>query len=48
MNVNDLVVQGAKPLLFQDTYTCGKLDPDVAVEVVKGICDGCRYDNCFP
>lgn len=42
MNVNDLVVQGAEALLFLDTYSCGKLDPDVAVEVVKGICSGCR------
>jgi len=44
MNVNDLIVQGAEPLLFLDTYSCGKLNPDVAVGVVKGICAGCRSD----
>lgn len=42
MCCNDLIVQGATPLGFLDTYSCGKLDPDIAVEVVKGICEGCR------
>ena len=42
MNVNDLITQGAEPLLFLDTYSCGRLDPEVAVEVIKGICAGCR------
>ena len=46
MNVNDLVVQGAEPLAFLDVYSCGKLDPDVALEVVKGICAGCREACC--
>lgn len=42
MNVNDLVVQGAEPLLFLDYFACGKLAPDVAAEVVKGIAAGCK------
>ncbi|HWK01074.1 MAG TPA: phosphoribosylformylglycinamidine cyclo-ligase [Xanthobacteraceae bacterium] len=42
MNVNDLVVQGAEPLLFLDYFACGKLTPDVAAEVVKGIAAGCK------
>jgi len=46
MNVNDLVVQGAEPLLFLDYFACGKLDPEQAAEVVKGIAAGCRQAGC--
>ena len=46
MNVNDLVVQGAEPLFFADTYTCSKLDVDIAEQVIKGLCAGCREANC--
>ena len=46
MNVNDLVVQGAEPLFFTDVYSCSRLDVDVATNVVKGICDGCREAGC--
>lgn len=46
MNVNDLVVQGAEPLFFTDTYTCSTLDVDVAEQVIRGICTGCREANC--
>ncbi len=42
MNVNDLVVQGAEPLFFLDTLTFAKLNVDVAVKIVEGICAGCR------
>jgi phosphoribosylamine--glycine ligase/phosphoribosylformylglycinamidine cyclo-ligase len=41
MNVNDLVCQGAEPLLFLDYFACGKLDVDVACDVVKGVAHGC-------
>ncbi|KAK4692984.1 phosphoribosylamine---glycine ligase, partial [Lecanoromycetidae sp. Uapishka_2] len=46
MNVNDLVVQGAEPLTFMDTYTCSKLDVDIAEQVIKGICTGCIMAGC--
>lgn len=42
MCVNDLVVQGAEPLLFLDYYATGKLEPKVGVEIVRGIAQGCR------
>ena len=46
MCVNDLVVQGAEPLFFLDYYATGKLDVDVASDVVKGIADGCVQSGC--
>ena len=46
MCVNDLVVQGAEPLFFLDYYATGKLDVDVAADVVKGIADGCEMSGC--
>lgn len=46
MNANDVVVQGAEPLFFLDYYSCGKLDVDVAADVVKGIAEGCKMADC--
>src|SRR5208282_1978901 len=46
MSVNDLVVQGAEPLFFLDYFACGKLDPAVGAEVVKGIAAACREAGC--
>jgi len=46
MNVNDLLCCGAKPLFFLDYFACGKLDVDVAEQVVKGIVNGCKQSNC--
>jgi len=46
MNVNDLIVQGAEPLLFLDYFACGKLQPDVAADVVRGIAEGCQEAGC--
>lgn len=46
MCVNDLVVAGAEPLLFLDYYATGKLNVDVAANVVDGIGTGCEYAGC--
>ena len=44
--VNDILVQGAKPLFFLDYFGTGQLSPSVVVEVVKGISEACRNAGC--
>ncbi|MDZ4798674.1 MAG: phosphoribosylformylglycinamidine cyclo-ligase [Bryobacteraceae bacterium] len=44
--VNDIAVQGAKPLFFLDYFATGKLDAGVAADVVEGIARGCTSNKC--
>ncbi len=46
MCVNDIVVGGATPLCFLDYFSVGKLDIEVATEIVEGIAEGCRQAKC--
>ena len=46
MCVNDLLAQGAEPLLFLDYFATGKLDVEAATQVVAGIAEGCRQAGC--
>ncbi len=46
MCVNDLICNFGEPLFFLDYYATGKLDVDVASEVIKGIGAGCKEAEC--
>jgi phosphoribosylaminoimidazole synthetase len=46
MCVNDLIVQGAKPLFFLDYIAVGKLDLNKTKKILKGIFRGCRISDC--
>ena len=46
MCVNDIVCQGAKPLIFLDYIATGKIDPDTVADIVKGVSDGCKTAGC--
>lgn len=46
MCVNDIAVQGARPLFFLDYFSTGKLDTETAVSVIKGIGEGCKQAKC--
>ena len=46
MCVNDVIVNGAKPLFFLDYLAMGKLDPDLALEIIEGIAEGCKQASC--
>jgi phosphoribosylformylglycinamidine cyclo-ligase len=46
MCVNDIAVHGAKPLFFLDYLSMGKLDTQVAAQIIQGIGAGCKEANC--
>ena len=44
--VNDILVQGARPLFFLDYFATGKLEPDVTASVVEGMARACKENGC--
>lgn len=44
--LNDILVQGAKPLFYMDYISLGKMDPEIVEGVVKGMTDACRAGGC--
>ena len=46
MSVNDLIVQGAKPLLFLDYISVNKIDLTKLKSIIKGIIIGCKQSEC--
>jgi len=44
--VNDILVQGAKPLFFLDYIATGHLEPGVLASIVEGVANGCRENGC--
>lgn len=46
MCANDIICHGAKPLFFLDYLACGKLDADIAAEIVLGMVKACKDNHC--
>jgi phosphoribosylformylglycinamidine cyclo-ligase len=46
MSVNDMIVQGAEPLLFLDYIAVAKVDSAMLTDIVKGVAEGCKQSGC--
>lgn len=46
MCVNDILTHGAEPLFFMQCFNTAQLNPDIAVDVISGIAEGCKQANC--
>ena len=46
MSVNDLIVQGAKPLLFLDYISINKIELNKLKSIIKGVVNGCKQSGC--
>ncbi len=46
MSVNDVITSGARPALFMDVITCGRIVPERIAELVEGVAEGCRQARC--
>ena len=46
MCVNDIIVQGAKPLLFLDYISINKINLKKLKSIIKGVIKGCKLSNC--
>src|SRR5262245_19704323 len=46
MSINDMIVQGAEPLLFLDYIGVHRVDSEVLLDVVRGVAEGCKQAGC--
>lgn len=46
MSVNDVITSGARPALFMDVITCGRIVPERIAELVEGVAEGCKQARC--
>ncbi len=44
--VNDILVQGAKPLFFMDYIALSSMNPEIVEKIVEGVAEGCRENGC--